>query len=125
MRQHSAAGPCGDGPDGRRGTHPEVGSDLTNWGMQIAYRWVVAPQTVDHDMYTLWLAPFLTGKTHCVSSLPPPGWLHSGGKRDVPHGAAAVAHCGSTYVWVMPEDVGALTQFTYFILNIATVATTQ
>ena len=90
--------------------------------MQVAYRKVVAPQTVTAEIYDSCLGYLLTDMNPCVGSLPPPGWLRIGRKHDVPRGAAAVAHCGVTYVWVMPQDLDALTHFTYFILNVATVA---
>jgi hypothetical protein len=93
--------------------------------MQVAYQLVIAPQTVTQELYTSCLAPFLKGKSLCVASIPPPGWLHIGGKHDVPRGAADAAHCGKTSVWVMPEDVDALTQFIYFILNIASEPSTR
>lgn len=80
--------------------------------MHLSYRSVVAPETVDPAIFKSCVDPFLTNKFDCVNSLPPPGWLHSGGRQDVPHGAAFVARCGATHVWVMPEDVGSLTQFT-------------
>lgn len=49
-----------------------------------------------------------------------PGWFGVGGKKDVPHGACHVGRYCKTYVWVMPEAVDTLTQFTLAILDIAT-----
>ena len=89
--------------------------------MQIAFRKVVAPQTVTPDMYDSCLGYLLQDKNPCVNSIPPQGWLHIGRKHDVPQGAAAASHCGATYVWVMPEDLDDLTRFTFFILNLASV----
>ena len=38
----------------------------------------------------------------------PPGWLGCGKRKDVPRGACYRAHCGHTWVWVMPEGTEAL-----------------
>lgn len=90
--------------------------------MHVAYQLIVAPQTVDPVTHTTCLGPFLVNTNHCVASLPPPGWLRRGDKPDLPRTASAIAHCGPTYVWVMPQDLASLTQFTYFILYIATAS---
>ncbi|MGP0064629.1 MAG: hypothetical protein ACLQGP_13655 [Isosphaeraceae bacterium] len=110
-----------------RGVQANIGIDPIDnpdklAAMQIAYRKVVAPQTVTPETYENCLGYLLTDMNPCVGTLPPPGWLLIGRKHDVPRDAAAVAHCGATYVWVMPQDLDSLTRFTYFILNIATVS---
>jgi len=51
----------------------------------------------------------------------PPGWLCCGGIKDVPACAAYSAHCGRTWVWVMPDGLGGLSQFTLVLLDIATL----
>ena len=46
--------------------------------MQIAYRKVVAPETVTPELYASCLGYLLTDPNPCVSNLPPPGWLQIG-----------------------------------------------
>jgi hypothetical protein len=89
--------------------------------MHIAYRLVTAPRTVSQLAIDSCLAPYRSGNHPCVEAIPPGCWLRVGGKHDVPRCAAASAHSGGTYVWVMPEDLESLTRFTYLILNIATL----
>lgn len=50
-----------------------------------------------------------------------PGWLQVGGKKDVPRFACRSSHCGAVYVWVTPDGLEGLTQFTLILLDIATV----
>lgn len=50
----------------------------------------------------------------------PPCWLHVGGLKDVPAHACYKAHCGHTWVWVMPGDLEGLSQFTLVLQDIAT-----
>jgi hypothetical protein len=52
----------------------------------------------------------------------PCGWLGVGPHHCVPHGACYIAHCGHTYVWVMPDQVYHLSEFTLVLLDIATTA---
>jgi hypothetical protein len=52
----------------------------------------------------------------------PVGWLGIGPHRCVPHGACYTAHCGDTYVWVMPDQLYHLSEFTLVLLDIATIA---
>jgi hypothetical protein len=49
-----------------------------------------------------------------------PGWYCVGRKHDVPKKACYVAHCGKTYVWVMPENMEALSRFTLAVMDIVT-----
>ena len=49
------------------------------------------------------------------------GWYGVGGCRDVPKGACLVAHCGHTYVWVMPDGFESLSRLTLVVLNVATL----
>jgi hypothetical protein len=51
----------------------------------------------------------------------PPGWLHVGGLKDVPLKACYKAHCGKTWVWVMPQDFPALADFFLVFQDIARV----
>lgn len=48
----------------------------------------------------------------------PVGWFCIGGKRDVPKGACYVGHWCDRYVWVMPEGVGGLSEFTLAVLAV-------
>jgi hypothetical protein len=50
----------------------------------------------------------------------PRGWACVGKKRDVPHGACIVSHCGKTYVWVAPGRSKDFADFALLMLNIAT-----
>lgn len=47
------------------------------------------------------------------------GWYRVGHKRDVPKDACYVAHWKDLYVWVMPDGVNDLTEFTLSILEMA------
>jgi len=49
----------------------------------------------------------------------PQCWLHKGSKRDVPRNARYQASCNDTCVWVMPEGIGGLSQFTLIMQDIA------
>jgi hypothetical protein len=53
----------------------------------------------------------------CVA---PTGWVHAGGKRDVPRDACAVGCYRGTYVWVDEDGRAALTRFTLAILDVST-----
>jgi hypothetical protein len=48
----------------------------------------------------------------------PPGWLHVGRLRDVPACAAYKAHFRDTWVWVMPDGVKGLADFSLVLENI-------
>jgi hypothetical protein len=52
----------------------------------------------------------------------PCGWLHRGGRADVPKNACHVAHHHDTYVWVTPDGLQGLADFTLIVLDIATVS---
>jgi hypothetical protein len=52
----------------------------------------------------------------------PTGWLGVGTRSCVPRGACYSAHCGDTYVWVMPDKFYHLSEFTLVLLDIATIA---
>jgi hypothetical protein len=50
----------------------------------------------------------------------PRGWICSGTRHQVPRGACLVAHCGKTYVWVLPGHAKDFADFSLLMLNIAT-----
>ena len=54
----------------------------------------------------------------------PYGWLGVGPRGCVPRGACYTAHCGDTYVWVMPDQLYHLSEFTLVLMDIATTAPT-
>ena len=49
-----------------------------------------------------------------------PGWIGVGQRQAVPKTAAYVGQYGKTYVWVVPENIEALTRLTLAILDIHT-----
>jgi hypothetical protein len=51
----------------------------------------------------------------------PAGWLGTGSRTSVPNCARYKAHCRDTWVWVTPEGMKGLTDFTLIIQNIARV----
>jgi hypothetical protein len=51
----------------------------------------------------------------------PKGWLQVGRLKDVPLGACYKAHCGDTWVWVMPDGLPGLADFTLVLQDIARV----
>jgi hypothetical protein len=50
-----------------------------------------------------------------------PGWFHVGHKREVPKDACYVGHCKDQYVWVGPEGLDDLTEFTLTVMKISTL----
>jgi hypothetical protein len=50
-----------------------------------------------------------------------PGWFHVGQKRDVPKVACYVGKCGDRYVWVEPDGVESLTEFTLTVLKLSSL----
>jgi hypothetical protein len=55
----------------------------------------------------------------------PQGWLHVGRGCRFPKNALYKARCGDTVVWVTPEGMAGLSQFTLVMLDIATVDPTS
>jgi len=51
----------------------------------------------------------------------PPGWLHVGALKDVPARACYKGHCGATWVWITPEGLEGLADFTIVVQDIARV----
>ncbi len=49
------------------------------------------------------------------------GWFHVGRKRDVSKDACYVGKCGNTYVWVGPEGLDQLTEFTLTVLKFSSL----
>jgi hypothetical protein len=52
----------------------------------------------------------------------PPVWLYVGALKDVPLRACHKAHCRGTWVWVTPEGLGGLAEFTVVIQDIMRVS---
>ncbi len=51
----------------------------------------------------------------------PSHWYHVGYRKDVPANACYVGHYGSKYVWVTPDGMLGLSEFTLVLLDIATI----
>jgi hypothetical protein len=51
----------------------------------------------------------------------PANWLKVGRHRDIPSCAVYKAHRGDTWVWITPEDMGSLSQFTIILQKIARI----
>jgi hypothetical protein len=52
-----------------------------------------------------------------LSDVPPPGWFHVGGRKDVPKNACYVGRSGDRYAWVTPDGVPGLARFTVTVLG--------
>ncbi len=50
-----------------------------------------------------------------------PGWFHVGSRRDVPRDACYVGRCGDCFVWVGPDGIDELTEFTLTVLKISSL----
>ena len=50
-----------------------------------------------------------------------PGWFHVGSKYDVPKDACYVGRSGHSYVWVGPDGIDELTEFTLTVLKISSL----
>ncbi len=50
-----------------------------------------------------------------------PGWFHVGQKRDVPKSACYVGKSGDRYVWVEPDGLESLTEFTLTVLKLSSL----
>jgi hypothetical protein len=77
-------------------------------------------QTSDCQNCRQLLEDFYLGESDRMDCLVPTGWYFTGCKADVPRDACHVSHCGTTYVWVMPEGQEGLTRFTMTVLELAT-----
>jgi hypothetical protein len=52
-----------------------------------------------------------------LSDVPPPGWFHVGGRKDVPKNACYVGRYGSRYAWVTSDGMPGLARFTVTVLG--------
>ena len=52
-----------------------------------------------------------------LSDVPPPGWFHLGGRREVPKNACYVGRHGNRYAWVTPGGMAGLSRFTVAVLG--------
>jgi hypothetical protein len=52
-----------------------------------------------------------------LSDVPPSGWFHVGGKKDVPKDASYVGRYCNCYVWVTADGVPGLARFTVTVLG--------
>jgi hypothetical protein len=50
-----------------------------------------------------------------------PGWFHVGAKWDVPKDACYVGRCGACVVWVGPDGIDQLTEFTLTVLKLSSL----
>ncbi len=50
-----------------------------------------------------------------------PGWFRVGRKRDVPTRACYVGKCGDRYVWVEPDGLDSLTEFTLTVMKLSSL----
>ena len=49
------------------------------------------------------------------------GWFHVGRRRDVPKDACYVGRCGACFVWVGPDGIDGLTEFTLTVLKFSSL----
>jgi hypothetical protein len=99
-------------------TVPENNPDRLK-AMRAAYLSVVNPNAIEQKDGDLLRAAIHGDPSYALS----PGWLGTGSWWDVPKHAWLVAHCGSTYVWVIPEYAAEFSRFVLLILHIETVTT--
>jgi hypothetical protein len=94
-----------------------------------AFQWAIGgPQHVNKDSMSLLISAAEAprgldrhfGVADKLAQLPR-GWLCVGCLRDVPKCAAYKAHCGDTWVWVMPDGMKGLSEFTLIIQSIGRV----
>src|SRR4051812_49177860 len=85
--------------------------------IRCVYQLIVTGQSTDRESDKLLKAFLGEGYMEWIQR----GWYCVGQRKDVPKGACYVGHCGSTYVWVMPDGLEALTRLTVIVLNIATL----
>jgi hypothetical protein len=81
---------------------------------------VLGRETTDCDSCLDLLRRFYLGETDRMDCVLPTGWFQTGCRKDVPKDACYVAHCGATYVWVMPDGLEGLTRFTMTVIDLAT-----
>jgi hypothetical protein len=96
--------------------------------MRCACRWVIyGPERACADCRGLLATPEQApypgrhfGVADRLARLPK-GWLHVGKLKDVPTNACYRAHRGDTWVWVMPDGMEGLSDFTLILQDIARV----
>jgi len=96
--------------------------------LRACYRWVVyGPQTLGARDTSLLASPDEDpspgrhfGVADRLQALPP-GWLHVGVLKDVPAAACLTAHCCDVWVWVLPDGMPGLADFTLIMQDIARV----
>jgi hypothetical protein len=127
---------------GSQATNPSVNRQISqNWtldpvlvpekleAMRAACQWAIGgPAYVSQDSMSLLVRPQDApvgpdrhfGVAANLAELPA-GWLHIGSPKDVPKCPRYKAHCGTTWVWVMPDGMKGLADFTLIIQNIARI----
>jgi hypothetical protein len=85
--------------------------------LRAAYQIAVFGRATDQEAHQILTAYLGEGYGEWVQT----GWLHSGGKKDVPTDACYVGRCGHHCVWVAPDGLESLTRLTLATLNIATL----
>jgi hypothetical protein len=85
--------------------------------MKAAYLTVLNPALVDPNDEAKLKWVIAGDPSYAISQ----DWLEAGGWWDVPKHAWRVAHCGKTYVWVMPDHAEDFTRFVLLTLNLASV----
>jgi len=119
-------------PGGKRSPNPQwtlepAGDHEVLQALRCASLWVLyGPPAPGSDCMEL-LRPYVHGDasgyhfgvTDRLAKLPR-GWLHIGKLKEVPLGACYKAHCGGTWVWVTPDGMEGLSQFTLVFLDICT-----
>jgi hypothetical protein len=97
--------------------------------IRAACQWVLGgPERLSRDSMSLLIRPDQApqgpdrhfGVADQLGQLPP-GWLGVGKRSEVPACALYRAHCGDTWVWVTPDGMKGLADFTLILLNIARV----
>jgi hypothetical protein len=96
--------------------------------MRAACQWILyGPQTIPMKEMSLLLSPdddrLNTRHFNVAKRLAqlPDGWLHCGRLKDAPAGASYKAHHKGTWVWVMPNGIKGLADFSLVLLDIARI----
>ena len=85
--------------------------------MKAAYLTVIDPAMVDPNDESKLMKAIGEDPSYAIS----PGWIETGGWWDVPKHAWRVAHCGQTYIWVMPDRAEDFSRFVLLTLNLASL----
>jgi hypothetical protein len=97
--------------------------------IRAACQWAIGgPDRVSKDSMSLLIRPDQAprgpdrhfGVADQLSRLPP-GWLGVGKRKDVPACAVYESHCGDTWVWVTPDGMKGLADFTLVLQYIARI----